>query len=157
MNYLILVLASVAAYSFSVVSNLITTKLSAIRDPLEAWEILNNVDLLPIRLRARIFSTLVGIANPYSRSINFRITELRKGKACGVLRVNYVDFFFCSGKVRGEREARLGWLYFFFSSCPWRILSRQWLQMTDSAATSLRRRHSILNSKKMVEVQLANG
>ncbi|KAI9235153.1 MAG: hypothetical protein BYD32DRAFT_421859 [Podila humilis] len=86
MNYLILVLASVAAYSLSVVSNLITTKLGAIRDPLQAWEILNNVDVLPIRLRARIFSTLVGIANPYSRSINFRITELRKGKTCGVLR-----------------------------------------------------------------------
>jgi len=88
MNYLILVLASAAVYSFSVVSNLITTKLGTIRDPLQAWEILNNVGLLPIRLRAWIFSTLVGIANPYSRSINFRITELRKGKACGVLRVN---------------------------------------------------------------------
>ncbi|KAG0345593.1 hypothetical protein BG004_003511 [Podila humilis] len=86
MNYLILALASAAAYSFTIISNIITTKLGSIRDPLQTWEILNNVGLLPIRLRAWIFSTLVGIANPYSRSINFRITELRKGKACGVLR-----------------------------------------------------------------------
>lgn len=105
MNYLILVLASAAAYIISALSNIITTKLGSLRDPLQTWEILNTVGLLPIRLRAWIFSTLVGIANPYSRSINFRITELRKGKACGVLRVNYVDFFFLL--------------------CPWRTLSRQ--------------------------------
>ncbi|KAG0354200.1 hypothetical protein BG005_006673 [Podila minutissima] len=86
MNYLILVLASAAAYIISALSNIITTKLGSLRDPLQTWEILNTVGLLPIRLRAWIFSTLVGIANPYSRSINFRITELRKGKACGVLR-----------------------------------------------------------------------
>ncbi|KAF9422170.1 hypothetical protein BGZ94_008641 [Podila epigama] len=73
-------------YSISVVSSIITKKIGSIRDPLQTWEILNNVGLLPIRARAWIFSTLVGIANPYSRSLNFRITELRKGKACGVLR-----------------------------------------------------------------------
>ncbi|KAF9431083.1 hypothetical protein BGZ94_009469 [Podila epigama] len=69
-----------------VASSVVVKKLSALRDPLQLWDALNNVGLLPIRMRGWIFSTVVGFANPYSRSINFRITELRKGKACGVMK-----------------------------------------------------------------------
>jgi len=71
----------------AVASSFIVKRLGSLRDPLQIWDALNNVGLLPIRLRAWIFSTVVGFANPYSKSINFRITELRKGKACGVMKV----------------------------------------------------------------------
>ncbi|KAG0342706.1 hypothetical protein BG004_005607 [Podila humilis] len=76
------ILSILLAIGFS----LLASKLSKLRDPLMLWDALNNVGLLPIRMRAWIFSTVVGFANPYSRSINFRITELRKGKACGVMK-----------------------------------------------------------------------
>lgn len=79
-----------AAFSF------VAKKLGSLRDPLQIWDALNNVGLLPIRLRAWIFSTVVGFANPYSKSINFRITELRKGKACGVMKVKVL------GKKNGD-------------------------------------------------------
>jgi hypothetical protein len=59
----------------------------SIQDPLQLWEALNTIGLLPIRTRAWIFSKIVGLANPYARTIDFRITELRKGKACGVMKV----------------------------------------------------------------------
>ncbi|GJJ73606.1 hypothetical protein EMPS_05964 [Entomortierella parvispora] len=81
LKFLIGLLVIIAvAFSF------IAKKLGSLRDPLQIWDALNNVGLLPIRLRAWIFSTVVGFANPYSKSINFRITELRKGKACGVMK-----------------------------------------------------------------------
>ncbi|KAF9182707.1 hypothetical protein BGZ51_004493 [Haplosporangium sp. Z 767] len=69
-----------------VAASMIGKKLGSLRDPLQIWDGLNNIGLLPIRMRAWIFTTVVGFANPYSRSINYRITELRKGKACGVMR-----------------------------------------------------------------------
>ncbi|KAK3843997.1 MAG: hypothetical protein J3R72DRAFT_419871 [Linnemannia gamsii] len=62
-----------------------------IQDPLQLWEALNTIGLLPIRTRAWIFSKIVGFANPYSRTIDFRITELRKGKACGVMKQSKVN------------------------------------------------------------------
>ncbi|KAF9191414.1 hypothetical protein BGZ51_007418 [Haplosporangium sp. Z 767] len=37
-------------------------------------------------MRAWLFTVVIGFANPYSRSINFRITDVEKGKACGVMR-----------------------------------------------------------------------
>ncbi|KAK3828762.1 MAG: hypothetical protein J3Q66DRAFT_323513 [Benniella sp.] len=86
MNNIKLALLSILFLGVVVLVSFITKKLSALRDPLQVWEALNNVGLLPIRVRAWIFSTVVGFANPYSRSINFRITELRKGKSCGVMR-----------------------------------------------------------------------
>lgn len=60
----------------------------SIHDPLQLWEALQTIGLLPIRTRAWIFSKIVGLANPYARTIDFRITELRKGKACGVMKVS---------------------------------------------------------------------
>ncbi|KAF9126107.1 hypothetical protein BGW39_006865 [Mortierella sp. 14UC] len=63
----------------------------SIQDPLQLWEALNTIGLLPIRTRAWIFSKIVGFANPYSRTIDFRITELRKGKACGVMKQSKVN------------------------------------------------------------------
>ncbi|KAI1310505.1 hypothetical protein EDD11_003743 [Mortierella claussenii] len=81
-----LVLLSIVLLGLVATVSLIAKKLGALRDPLQVWDALNNVGLLPIRLRAWIFSTVVGFANPYSRSINFRITELRKGKSCGVMK-----------------------------------------------------------------------
>jgi len=87
MNNIKLALLSILFLGVVVLVSFITKKLSALRDPLQVWEALNNIGLLPIRVRAWIFSTVVGFANPYSRSINFRITELRKGKSCGVMRV----------------------------------------------------------------------
>ncbi|KAF9988037.1 hypothetical protein BGZ65_012992 [Modicella reniformis] len=86
MNNLKAALISIILLGLAVLVSFMNKKLAALRDPLKAWEALNNIGLLPIRMRAWIFSTMVGIANPYSRSINFRITELRKGKACGVMR-----------------------------------------------------------------------
>ncbi|KAG0202271.1 hypothetical protein BGX28_005156 [Mortierella sp. GBA30] len=79
-------LLAILLMGFGVAVSLITKKLGSLRDPLQIWDALNNIGLLPIRLRAWIFSTIVGFANPYSRSINYRITELRKGKACGVMK-----------------------------------------------------------------------
>ncbi|KAG0368330.1 hypothetical protein BC939DRAFT_294313 [Gamsiella multidivaricata] len=70
----------------TMLTNVITQKLSSLRDPLQVWDVLHGVDVLPMRLRAWIFSTIVGLSNPYARSTNFRITELRKGKACGVMK-----------------------------------------------------------------------
>ncbi|KAF9362884.1 MAG: hypothetical protein J3Q66DRAFT_363787 [Benniella sp.] len=72
--------------SISFLSNFVKEKLGSLRDPLQVWEVLLAVDVLPMRLRGWIFSTIVGYANPYARTINFRITELRKGKACGVMK-----------------------------------------------------------------------
>ncbi|KAF9101779.1 hypothetical protein BGX27_011333 [Mortierella sp. AM989] len=86
MNTIKLVLLTVVLAGLAIASSVIVKKLGSLRDPLQAWEALNNVGLLPIRMRAWIFSTIVGFANPYSKSINFRITELRKGKACGVMK-----------------------------------------------------------------------
>ncbi|KAF9913153.1 hypothetical protein EC991_003613 [Linnemannia zychae] len=86
MNSLYLALSSILLIGLIAVGSVVSKKLSSLRDPLTAWEALNNVGLLPIRMRAWIFSTLVGFANPYSKSINFRITELRKGKSCGVMK-----------------------------------------------------------------------
>jgi len=87
MHNIYLALLSILAIGVIAIVSIISKKLGALRDPLQIWEALNNVGLLPIRARAWIFSTVVGIANPYSKSINFRITELRKGKSCGVMKV----------------------------------------------------------------------
>ncbi|KAF9349494.1 hypothetical protein BGX26_012224 [Mortierella sp. AD094] len=86
MNTFSTVFLAIVLAGLAYASSVIVKKLGSLRDPLQAWEALNNVGLLPIRMRAWIFSTIVGFANPYSRSINFRITELRKGKACGVMK-----------------------------------------------------------------------
>ncbi|KAF9175897.1 hypothetical protein BGX21_010698 [Mortierella sp. AD011] len=86
MNTFSIVFSVIVLAGLAYVSSVIVKKLGSLRDPLQAWDALNNVGLLPIRMRAWIFSTIVGFANPYSRSINFRITELRKGKACGVMK-----------------------------------------------------------------------
>ncbi|KAF9959821.1 hypothetical protein BGZ72_008739 [Mortierella alpina] len=64
----------------------ISKNISKLRDPLPVWESLSGLDFIPIRLRAWMFSVMIGIANPYSRSINFRFIELSKGKACGVMK-----------------------------------------------------------------------
>lgn len=89
MNSTVLGFLTFLVICLAVAGSLVAKKLSALRDPLKIWDALNNVGILPIRMRAWIFSTIVGVANPYSRSINFRITELRKGKACGVMKVEY--------------------------------------------------------------------
>ncbi|KAF8928729.1 hypothetical protein EDD21DRAFT_405164 [Dissophora ornata] len=86
MNNIKFALLSILFVGLAVAASFLSKKLGALRDPLQVWEALNNIGVLPIRMRAWIFSTVVGIANPYSRSINFRITELRKGKACGVMK-----------------------------------------------------------------------
>ncbi|KAG0244862.1 hypothetical protein B0O80DRAFT_437675 [Mortierella sp. GBAus27b] len=86
MNYIKAALLSILFLGLAVLASFVSKRLSALKDPLLVWDTLNNIGLLPIRVRAWIFSTIVGIANPYSRSINFRITELRKGKSCGVMR-----------------------------------------------------------------------
>ncbi|KAF8934902.1 hypothetical protein CPB97_010782 [Podila verticillata] len=86
MNSTVLGFLTFLVICLAVAGSLVAKKLSALRDPLKIWDALNNVGILPIRMRAWIFSTIVGVANPYSRSINFRITELRKGKACGVMK-----------------------------------------------------------------------
>ncbi|KAF9380372.1 hypothetical protein CPB97_008384 [Podila verticillata] len=62
-------------------------RISQNRDPILVWTFLNSaLDFLPIRLRAWLFSLAVGFANPYSRSIHYRITEVEKGKVCGVMK-----------------------------------------------------------------------
>jgi hypothetical protein len=86
----------------AVAVSMVAKKLSALRDPLQIWDALNNIGILPIRMRAWIFSTIVGFANPYSRSINFRITELRKGKACGVMKVEYQYSWFMVISIQFE-------------------------------------------------------
>ncbi|KAG0301240.1 hypothetical protein BGZ98_008526 [Dissophora globulifera] len=86
MNNFKAALLFIVVLGLAVAASSLSKKLGALRDPLQVWDALNNVGLLPIRMRGWIFSTVVGIANPYSRSINFRITELRKGKACGVMK-----------------------------------------------------------------------
>ncbi|KAG0318034.1 hypothetical protein BGZ99_005915 [Dissophora globulifera] len=86
MNNFKAALLFIVVLGLAVAVSSLSKKLGALRDPLQVWDALNNVGLLPIRMRGWIFSTVVGIANPYSRSINFRITELRKGKACGVMK-----------------------------------------------------------------------
>ncbi|KAI1319546.1 hypothetical protein EDD11_003816 [Mortierella claussenii] len=70
----------------AMLTSLLTQKLGALRDPLQVWNTLQSIDVLPIRMRGWMFSRMVGLANPYSQTINFRITELRKGKACGVMK-----------------------------------------------------------------------
>ncbi|KAF9186904.1 hypothetical protein BGZ51_001694 [Haplosporangium sp. Z 767] len=72
--------------SLSMFANMITQRLGTLRDPMQIWDALNTLGLLPIRVRAWIFSSIVGMANPYAKTINFRITELRKGRACGVMK-----------------------------------------------------------------------
>ncbi|KAF9322408.1 hypothetical protein BG006_002418 [Podila minutissima] len=65
----------------------IRRRISQNRDPILVWQFLNSaLDFLPIRLRAWLFSLAVGFANPYSRSIHYRITEVEKGKVCGVMK-----------------------------------------------------------------------
>ncbi|KAG0364749.1 hypothetical protein BC939DRAFT_530893 [Gamsiella multidivaricata] len=86
MNSFKIAFLAIAFLALAIFAAILVKKLGALRDPLQVWEALNNIGLLPIRMRAWIFSTVVGFANPYSRSINFRITELRKGKACGVMK-----------------------------------------------------------------------
>ncbi|KAF9581661.1 hypothetical protein BGW38_001242 [Lunasporangiospora selenospora] len=86
-----LIVAGILVAVLVVASAIISKKLAALRNPLQVWDALNNIGLLPIRIRAWIFSTLVGFANPYTRSINFRITELRKGKACGVMKTKKIS------------------------------------------------------------------
>jgi hypothetical protein len=95
MNNFYLALGSILLIALIALVGFVSKKLGALRDPLQIWEALNNVGLLPIRMRAWIFSTLVGIANPYSKSINFRITELRKGKSCGVMKVKKTMTHIC--------------------------------------------------------------
>ncbi|ORZ26978.1 hypothetical protein BCR41DRAFT_367962 [Lobosporangium transversale] len=72
--------------SLAMLKNMLTQKLGSLRDPLQVYNTLQSIDVLPLRMRGWIFSTIVGFANPYARTINFRITELRKGKACGVMK-----------------------------------------------------------------------
>ncbi|KAF9201204.1 hypothetical protein BGZ49_008565 [Haplosporangium sp. Z 27] len=79
-------LAVVILTGLAMLTNIITQKLGSLRNPIHIWDTLHDIDVLPSRLRGWIFSTIVGFANPYCRSINFRITELRKGKACGVMK-----------------------------------------------------------------------
>ncbi|KAF9437386.1 hypothetical protein BGZ76_000921 [Entomortierella beljakovae] len=86
MNNIKLGLAFIVLVGLAYFHSVFIKKLGALRDPLQVWETLNGIGLLPMRMRGWIFSTIVGFANPYSRSINFRITELRKGKACGVMK-----------------------------------------------------------------------
>lgn len=81
------VLAVVGLVIVLLIIQRITKLMSSARDPLKIWDGLSHSGLVPMRLRGWIFSTILGFANPYSRSINFRITELRKGTACGVMRV----------------------------------------------------------------------
>lgn len=67
----------------------VRTRISQNRDPILVWNYINSaLDFLPIRLRAWLFSLAVGFANPYSRSIHYRITEVEKGKVCGVMKVS---------------------------------------------------------------------
>ncbi|KAF9919679.1 hypothetical protein FBU30_010667 [Linnemannia zychae] len=78
--------------TYNMFVKMITQRLGgSIQDPLQLWEALNTVGLLPIRIRAWIFSTIVGLANPYTSTIDFRITELRKGKACGVMKQSKIN------------------------------------------------------------------
>ncbi|KAF9086183.1 hypothetical protein BGX29_008947 [Mortierella sp. GBA35] len=78
--------------AYSMFIRMITQRLGdSIQNPLQLWEALNTIGLLPIRTRAWIFSTIVGLANPYSSTIDFRITELRKGKACGVMKQSKIN------------------------------------------------------------------
>ncbi|KAF9580239.1 hypothetical protein BGW38_003190 [Lunasporangiospora selenospora] len=81
----IAVLAMMAMIGLNHLSAMITQKLGSIRDPLQIWNALQATGV-PIRIRAWIFSSIVANANPYAQSINFRITELRKGTACGVMK-----------------------------------------------------------------------
>ncbi|KAG0203695.1 hypothetical protein BGX28_004104 [Mortierella sp. GBA30] len=60
--------------------------LSKLRDPLLVWDTLRNMEYMPLRMQAWLFSIFIGMANPYSRSINFRFTQLSKGRACGVMK-----------------------------------------------------------------------
>ncbi|KAI7818526.1 hypothetical protein BC939DRAFT_291393 [Gamsiella multidivaricata] len=64
----------------------ISKKLSSLREPLAVWNTVHSLDVLPLRMRSWIYSLLVGIANPYSRSINVRITEVQKGIVCGIMK-----------------------------------------------------------------------
>ncbi|KAF9417572.1 hypothetical protein BGZ94_009946 [Podila epigama] len=66
----------------------IKKRITESRDPIMVWKFLNSaLDFLPVRLRAWLYSIAVGFANPYSRSIHYRITEVEKGHVRGVMKV----------------------------------------------------------------------
>ncbi|KAG0328880.1 hypothetical protein BGZ99_004192 [Dissophora globulifera] len=71
---------------FVVAGHLLARKLSSLRDPLAVWYFVHGLDLLPLRMRSWLYATVIGFVNPYSRSVNFRITEIEKGRACGAMR-----------------------------------------------------------------------
>ncbi|KAF9402049.1 hypothetical protein BGX21_011408 [Mortierella sp. AD011] len=75
-----LVLVPLIAKVFSV-----TKKLTSSRDPLVVWNTLQGVKFMPSQMSSWLFYVAIGIANPYSRSINYRVTELEKGKVVGTL------------------------------------------------------------------------
>ncbi|KAI8921326.1 hypothetical protein DFJ77DRAFT_159519 [Powellomyces hirtus] len=86
MTNISLALLSVPVLGVVVAASLLAKKLSSLRDPLQIWDALHNAALLPQSARAWIFTTVLGFANPYSKSINFKMTELRRGKAQGVMK-----------------------------------------------------------------------
>ncbi|KAI1311540.1 hypothetical protein EDD11_003456 [Mortierella claussenii] len=57
-----------------------------VQDPLLLWNIMHGLDFVPIRMRSWLFSVIVGMVNPYSNSINYRIIEVEKGKVRGVMK-----------------------------------------------------------------------
>ncbi|KAF9345217.1 hypothetical protein BGX26_003390, partial [Mortierella sp. AD094] len=75
-----LVLAPLVVKAFS-----FTKKLSSSKDPLAVWNTLQGVKFMPSQMSSWLFYIAIGIANPFSRSINYRVTELKKGKVVGTL------------------------------------------------------------------------
>ncbi|KAF9109742.1 hypothetical protein BGX27_007254 [Mortierella sp. AM989] len=75
---LVLVPLVVKAFAF-------TKKISSSKDPLAVWNALQGVKFMPNQMSSWLFYIAIGIANPYSRSINYRIKELEKGKVVGTM------------------------------------------------------------------------
>ncbi|KAF9433100.1 hypothetical protein BGZ76_009890 [Entomortierella beljakovae] len=75
---LILVPLAVKLFSF-------TKKLSSSKDPLAIWGLLHDVKFMPKRMSSWLFYYAVGFANPFSRAINYRITDLKTGQVTGFM------------------------------------------------------------------------
>ncbi|KAG0043717.1 hypothetical protein BGZ83_011085 [Gryganskiella cystojenkinii] len=72
--------------SMAVLGLILAKHIATLRNPLQVWDRIQGFELVPVRIRAWVFTMAIGFANPYSRSINYRITEVEKGKVCGVMK-----------------------------------------------------------------------
>ncbi|GJJ70532.1 hypothetical protein EMPS_02881 [Entomortierella parvispora] len=75
---LVILAACGLAFALVFIAVVLVKHTATLRDPLVVWDRIQGFEYLPVRIRAWLFSYALGIANPYSRSINCRFTEETK-------------------------------------------------------------------------------